>query len=387
MTLFIQKTFRATLMALALCYGPQALASDTQDSTTTYFPFSPPTTDAFYVNAGVESYSLNILTHRLPMTIGDWFPSVPQLAPPQSQFPATLSPGFEPNNTATQFDIGLGYILNSVLILPTLFSHERVEFDWSQFNRSTKNFTAYSGAQGVDAGAIHGVIWQITDSSAPIYDGGALRIVDSNVHASLSYKNAELYLKGEVKHLPGNMKSTARVGLIATNFNQVYNYTIESTTQGITQDPKFTIGNDTLYTQYVGFAFGDRFDVRVAPAFSLFVDGVMQILYVDAALVANETPDTLATPNSVFSEFANNVRVSDYNTSMSYRAKVSAGVSFYPGLYKPNTPKVSLGVGVDQWGYVPQEVTITGPNAPPPHIVISSMRNYFAALSISVPLS
>lgn len=385
MTINSPKKLCTTFTAMLIVYSALADA-DVAPHSPAYFAFSPPATDAWYVDAGIDLYGLNILTHRLPMTLGDWYPTIPQTAPPQSQIPALLGPGFEPNSTANLVSLGIGYNLSGTPFLPRLFTHESVEINYSQFNRSTSNYTVYSGATGVDAGAAHGVIWQINDSIAPIYDGGALRIVDSNIHSSVGYKNAEIHLKGQLQRLPGNMQSTARVGLIATNLNQRYYYSIDATTQGITHDPKFTLGNDTLYAQYAGFAFGNRFDLRVAPAFSVFIDGTLQILYVTAALVANETPDALAAPNTVYSSLAGNVRLSDYDTSMSYRAKLSAGVTFYPGVYKPNSPKVSLGVGVDQWGYVPQEITITGPNSEPPHIVRSSMRNYFAALNVSVPI-
>jgi hypothetical protein len=363
--------------------SPYALA-DSNLEHKSYFPFSPPSTDRFYVIAGLENTTINIESHRLPMTFGNWVPSFPQTAPPQSQIPAELSPPFKPNNTATIFSLGLGYNLQGTPFLPRLFDHESVEVAYSQFNRGTKNVATYTGATGVDAGAEHGVIWAINDSTSPIYDGGALRIQNSYIHASLAYKQAAVFLKGDMLNLPGDLKSTARIGAVITNFNQRYNYTINSTTQGTTHDPKFTMGNDTLYAQYGGLAVGDKLSLKIAPAFSIFVDGSFELFYVNAGLVANETPDTLA--NGVYSSYRNNIRVSDYDSSMSYRAQVAAGISFYPNIYGPNSPKLTLSAGVDQWGYVPQEITITGPNSFLPHIQRSSMRNYFSALSVSIPI-
>ena len=378
-----RKKICSTLTVVATFSSSFAFAT-TDIEHQSYFPFSRTATDRFYIQADVSNTTIGIESHRLPMTFGNWVPTFPQTAPPQSLIPAELAPPFKPNNAATILGLGFGYNLPHTAFLPTIFTHESVEVVYSQFNRGTKTLQNYTGATGVDAGAEHGVIWAINDSTSPIYDGGALRIVSSYIHASLAYRDVGLYLKGDMLNLPANLKSTARMGVVLTNFNQRYNYNITSTTQGVTHNPQFTTGNDTLYAQYGGLAVGDKLKLQIAPAFSIFADGAFQLLYVNAALVANQTPDTLA--NGVFTSYRNNIRQGDHDASMSYRAQIAVGVTFHPDVYGPNSPRVSASLGIDQWGYVPQEITITGPNSFLPHIARGSMRNYYSSLSVSIPI-
>lgn len=339
------------------------------------------------VEVGGVNYSVNLPNYRLPVTFGDWDPANPSPPPPSGPDEGFNAADTAIGNKAILANLNISYQLENNPLLPRYFTNEAIAFDFNFFNRANTSHKLYSGATGEDAGAAHGVIWLINDSEIPMYGGGALRIVDSTIHATVHYHNAGLYLKGDMIKFLDNVKSKSRFGFVGTSFDQRYTYIVNATTQGIAHLPIQSRGDDSLVANYLGFDLGDRFDYNFAPAFSLFVDGDVQALYAATKLIERQTPDDLAETMGVYSDYRHVIRVHDDDHRFTYRAQVQTGISFYPGLYNnPNSARLSVFVGLDQWGYVPQAVTIAGLNSRMPHIEAHSMRNFFAGVNVTLPI-
>ncbi len=342
-------------------------------------PFTP-VSKKWYAEFELAYYSLNLPTHFIPLTMGNWS----ELGPPP---PTTLSPGIQLDRPGFMPEITIGYHLDKVQLLPARFGKESIELSYSQFYSSESAVHNFSGAPGVDAGAAYGVIWKINQNNVPLYGGGAERIVSTSLHGKTQYNNGVFDFKTEMSSHPSKYMCTPSVGVVFTSLNQNYYYNINATTQGVTHLPINTIGDDGLLARYMGIALGDRLEWNFTPQWSWFVDGKVHLLRAYTTLISNQIPDAATNPAGGFSDYLNNIRVTARDTRGTYRALVSAGVKLYmTGVADPNSVQLTIFGGVDQWGFVPQEATITSLNAPGPHIVPHSMRNYFGSIGLLLPI-
>ncbi len=373
---------KLTLVALA-CLGLANTAHATVADS------SDPRNTRWYTVLGAQYYMINLPTYRLPITFGNWSATIPPTLPPTGIDLGFNAADTQAGNMIIEPTLNIGYYLkNGSVIMPKWLDNEAFEIDYSQFNRATKSSTNYTGATGVDMGAAYGIVWAINNPTVPIYQGGAERIVSSYIHASIHYHDLDLLFKATIKNLPDYMRSTARIGLVATTLDQDYSYSINATTKGMTHLPIQPFGSDTIRARYYGITLGDQFEVQYAPAFSAFIDAAVQGLYETTSMTANQTPDSAANPLGIFNYYANNIRIVQSNNKYTYRGQAQVGINLYPKLFKNQSPaKISAFVGIDEWGDVPEETTITTVGASIPHITNHTMRNYFTGLSVTVPIN
>ena len=344
----------------------------------------------WYVNVGLEDYSVNTPTYRLPITFGGWTASNPPTPPPTNGGLGYNSANSTAGNTTWLPSIRFGYRLGNLSrLFPGYLDDESVELAYAQFNRATKDSSSYSGATGVDAGAGYGVIWKIDDTSVPMYNFAAWRIENSYVHASVHYHDVGVFVKANVRNLPSYLRSKVRLGVVGTSLDQFYAYDINANAIGGSHLPSvYTTGDDSVRARYIGLALGDELELQIAPAFSLFADGNVQGLYAASFMTTNQIPDQLAAPNGGFADYRNNIRISNSSHTFTYRARVAGGLNFYPKLMaNQSLVKISFYAGVDQWGYVPQPVTVSEFGAKSPHIEGQSMRNFFAGVNATIPIA
>lgn len=394
LTLFSLAIAGCSFLNIANAYSSGAIPGCSVPNTpTAYSPFNPvmePLPQSrWYTNIGAEYYAVNLPSYRLPITFGRWVATNPPTLPPTGIDAGFNAANTKAGNTTILPFFSIGYNLkNGSVFLPGYLDQEAIEFNYAQFNRATKDTTNYTGATGVDAGAGYGVIWKIDDTSVPTYGGGALRIVNSFIHSSVHYHDIGLFVKGNIKNLPSTLRSSAKIGIVATGLDQYYAYNINATTQGNTHLPVNSFGDDSVRARYFGLAIGDRIDFQFAPAFGWFVDASVQGLYATTSLIANQTPDADASPLRVYADYRNNIRMTDKHNQFTYRAQASTGLNFFPKLINNANPlRLSVYGGIDEWGYVPQAVTVSAFGASTPHIVEHSMRNYFVGASLTMPIA
>ncbi len=331
-----------------------------------------PASKKWYIEFEVTRSTLNLPTYFLPLTIGSW--DAFDMVPP----PTTKARGLTLNNAVWVPEIKVGYNLDGLSIFPTCFKPS-IELSYTQFYSSKSVTTHFSGTQGV--------AWKIDQTDAPLYNLGSKNILKTDVNGSVRYQSGSLDFKVKMSRNPTKYMCTPSVGIVYTALNQRYGYTIESSTLNL-EAPVFTSGNSRLLSQYLGIALGDRFNLNFTPWISWIIDGKVHLLHARTSLVSNQIPDSEVNPTGPFSNFQNNVRITSYDNRITYRALLSTGINFYfTGVDDPNSVQLALLLGIDQWGFVPQSVTLTSIDGREPHIAARSMRDYFVSIGLIVPIA
>lgn len=334
-------------------------------------PFTP-VSKKWYVEFEVARTTLNLPTYFLPLTMGSWDAFEP--FPP----PETLSRGLALDNSTWLPEIKIGYNLDAMTLSPRWCGKPSIEVSYSQFYTSKNVNTNFSEAPGV--------AWKINEKEAPLYGLGSKNILNTTIRGSVRYQSGSIDFKNKMSSNPAKYMCVPSAGVVYTALNQRYTYAINAITQNVGM-PITTTGNSSLLAKYAGLALGDRFNLNFTPRFAWFVDGKIHLLRADTTLVTNQIPDSSANPLGPFSDFRDNVRITSRDIRATYRALLSTGVNFYfTGVEDPNSIQLGLSLGIDQWGFVPQSVTVTSLDAREPHILARAMRDYFASIGLIIPI-
>jgi hypothetical protein len=268
--------------------------------------------------------------------------------------------------------VDVGYHFNNHFLSSVFGNEANAEVDWSFFNRgySQNNPTLNDGA-----------VWAIDGSGVlerPSGTGTTYNLSNFHFHSGMHYQNVNLYYRGENETSNPHLVMSPFMGLVYTSLDQDYASSV--TWKHDSDNPYVNNITESVDTKYYGFGFGNNLNYYFTQKVSMFVNIQAQLLRADSSLSAYQegnvaagiTPLTFSVDNS-----------SHTNT---YRATLMTGAKFN-FFNSATSPFISVGAGVDQWGYMAQVHNPAGTaDTQEAHIVNVHELNPMANITFEWPL-
>jgi len=302
----------------------------------------------FYLSFGVGAYHLSNPTVNIGSVTGTTTPLA-----------SISNDGFTPI-----YNLSLSYPFYSEYN-PIFGHYNDIMFKVSYFNKTdnkTNNLTGTGEVWYINGGGRFGL-------PKPLYNY-TLKAQHQLIDTGLFYRSIALATE------LSTFTMHPRVGLIFTNYQGKYNYTLSYNAGAYTTNDVETY---KVKTNYYGVAGGGQLAFHPASQILLYGDVEVQLLHAVSNLRATQQVDTAAgTPI---------VSVNENKTkSLTYRAIASIGSKFY---FAPRANSVSLDakVGLDRFGYNPRVVPPSRANTGRRiYLEGTSRNNFFAMLNLTVPI-
>ncbi len=316
----------------------------------------------FYVDVGSDAYYLDLPDFKIATH-------------DKTQFTRSSLFTFHNHEAAYMPKITIGYHFHN-FILPEFFSNTaNVYVTAMGFNgHNTDN---HNGALG------NGVDWFIDGSGQINAMGPNPPTSLQNLHYSTDYRyrNIGVFFAGASKKSDSRLTVRPLVGAVYSSLDQDYKYSLQHgdgaggfDTNSVKEDVKGC---------YYGAELGSNFDYQLSQHFILTGMIAGQALHAQADFNGHQVG--IITPTGVVPTAA----IKNVNNSISqftYRAIAKVGVN-YNITDKPDSPTVGVNVGVDQWGGMPEIVNPRGTtNARPAHVEFTNATNYFAGITVHIPI-
>jgi len=225
----------------------------------------------------------------------------------------------------------------------------------------------------------NGLVWFIDGSGTMVPGGLGTPVRDLNFTAKRRYINGGLYYRGSWITSNPRIVFLPRTGLILTNLNEKYDYTVQYGT-GVPGIFRTDRENYKVNTNYYGIAAGGRLGYKVKPRMLVFGDLEGQLLYARSKLDVYQNAFVEFVASNIFTRQINRT-----HSKLTYRAILAAG-----GQYKINdkitSPSVEAKIGLDRWGYDPKVVPPNHAGSGPVYLMGEQKLNYFANIGVTVPI-
>ena len=273
------------------------------------------------------------------------------------------------------YNIAAGYAFYNAKdnLITKIFGHDNaVELQLNYFNVTQKSNPTNLG---------DGFLWFI-DGSGSIIPGTNPEPINSvNLTAKRRYINGGLYYKGSWITSNPRVVFMPRAGLVATNLNEKYDYTVRYTTGATPPIVRTDQENYKVDTNYYGVAAAGRLGYKIKSKLLVFGDLEAQLLYARSKLSAYQNGFVEFTNDNSF--IRDNIK--SKHSQVTYRAILAAGAQ-YKINDKANSPRIEVKVGVDRWGYDPKVVPPNYASNQRVYIAGEQKINYFGNVGVIVPI-
>lgn len=267
------------------------------------------------------------------------------------------------------YNAGTNWFTN---FITKIFGHDNAaELQFDYFNLTQKRNLSSLGT---------GFLWFIDGSGCVLQPGVNPEPINSiNLTAKRKYINGGLYYKGSWITSNPRVVFMPRAGLVATNLNEKYDYTVRYSTGAVPPSVRTDQETYKVNTNYYGVAAAGKLGYKVKPRFLVFGDLEAQLLYARSKLNAYQN-GFVEWPIGSFVK-----NVSDKQSKVTYRAILAVGAQ-YKINNKITSPSIEAKIGVDRWGYDPRVIPPNYANDRQVHLASDQKVNYFANIGVTIPI-